>query len=134
MDTLQFGLFYDKRNWVELNHRRPTYSSSRVESAVPPELVSQLSFTRQRTPHKPYHLSLPFLKASAANALKTQAVIMRLMRELFFTFAVVLLLVQLVLAAEDYYKILGLDKGASEKDIRRAYRTLSKKFHPDKNP
>jgi DnaJ-related protein SCJ1 len=59
---------------------------------------------------------------------------MRLMRELFFTFAVVLLLVQLVLAAEDYYKILGLDKGASEKDIRRAYRTLSKKFHPDKNP
>lgn len=40
----------------------------------------------------------------------------------------------LVLAAEDYYKLLGLDKSASEKDIKRAYRTLSKKFHPDKNP
>ncbi|KAJ6014966.1 hypothetical protein N7540_009557 [Penicillium herquei] len=39
-----------------------------------------------------------------------------------------------VLAAEDYYKILGLDKSASEKDIKRAYRTLSKKYHPDKNP
>lgn len=39
-----------------------------------------------------------------------------------------------VLAAEDYYKILGLDKSASERDIKRAYRTLSKKFHPDKNP
>lgn len=43
-------------------------------------------------------------------------------------------LIQLVLAAEDYYKILGLDKSASEKDIKRAYRHLSKKFHPDKNP
>lgn len=38
------------------------------------------------------------------------------------------------LAAEDYYKVLGLDKSASEKDIKRAYRNLSKKFHPDKNP
>jgi hypothetical protein len=133
LDTLQFGLFYDERNWIELNHHHPTYSSSRVESAVRQSLYPDLA-SHAGTPHNPYHLSLPFLKASAANALKTQAVIMRLMRELFFTFAVVLLLVQLVLAAEDYYKILGLDKGASEKDIRRAYRTLSKKFHPDKNP
>lgn len=39
-----------------------------------------------------------------------------------------------VIAAEDYYKVLGLDKSASEKDIKRAYRTLSKKYHPDKNP
>lgn len=48
--------------------------------------------------------------------------------------AFVLLFSVVVLAAEDYYKILGLDKSASEKDIKRAYRTLSKKFHPDKNP
>ncbi|GIJ98859.1 dnaJ-protein scj1 [Aspergillus viridinutans] len=40
----------------------------------------------------------------------------------------------LALAKEDYYKILGLDRSASERDIKRAYRTLSKKFHPDKNP
>lgn len=39
-----------------------------------------------------------------------------------------------VIAAEDYYKVLGLAKSASEKDIKRAYRTLSKKYHPDKNP
>jgi len=38
------------------------------------------------------------------------------------------------LCAEDYYNTLGLDKSASEKDIKRAYRNLSKKFHPDKNP
>jgi DnaJ-class molecular chaperone len=31
-------------------------------------------------------------------------------------------------------KLLGIDKQASEKEIKRAYRTLSKKYHPDKNP
>lgn len=49
------------------------------------------------------------------------------------TLAVVLFSV-VVLAAEDYYKVLGVDKSASEKDIKRAYRNLSKKYHPDKNP
>ncbi|KAI9808795.1 MAG: hypothetical protein M1825_003948 [Sarcosagium campestre] len=45
-----------------------------------------------------------------------------------------LCLVTIVWCAEDYYKLLAIDKKASEKDIKRAYRTLSKKFHPDKNP
>lgn len=40
----------------------------------------------------------------------------------------------LAFCAEDYYKLLDIDKSASEKDIKRAYRTLSKKYHPDKNP
>ena len=38
------------------------------------------------------------------------------------------------LCAEDYYKLLGVDKSCSDRDIKRAYRTLSKKYHPDKNP
>ncbi len=35
---------------------------------------------------------------------------------------------------KDYYKILGVDKNASEKEIRSAYRRLARKYHPDVNP
>ncbi|MDN6900891.1 DnaJ domain-containing protein [Oenococcus sicerae] len=34
---------------------------------------------------------------------------------------------------EEYYKILGVDKSASQDDIKHAYRKLSKKYHPDLN-
>ncbi len=35
---------------------------------------------------------------------------------------------------KDYYATLGLSKGASEKEIRSAYRKLARQFHPDVNP
>ncbi|MCG9895002.1 MAG: J domain-containing protein [Fimbriimonadaceae bacterium] len=36
--------------------------------------------------------------------------------------------------AKDYYRILGLEKGADEKEIKSAYRRLARKWHPDVNP
>ena len=47
---------------------------------------------------------------------------------------VVLVLMHYTYGDEDFYTILGVGKDANEPEIKRAFRKMSKLYHPDKNP
>ncbi|KAK3825845.1 MAG: hypothetical protein J3Q66DRAFT_380268 [Benniella sp.] len=56
------------------------------------------------------------------------------MRALVLLGLLIGLFVTFVAAGADYYKVLGLSRSASAKEIKKQYKLLSKKYHPDKNP
>jgi len=60
------------------------------------------------------------------------------MKKIVFAFILFLLCLEsffvIVASNSDYYKILGVHKDATPKQIKKAYRDLSLKWHPDKNP
>ena len=37
-------------------------------------------------------------------------------------------------AKRDYYEVLEISKGATDSEIKRAFRSLARRYHPDKNP
>ena len=51
----------------------------------------------------------------------------------FMTLLIIFLLLPNIFCGEDYYKLLGVKRSASKSEIRRAFKKLSLKYHPDKN-
>lgn len=51
----------------------------------------------------------------------------------YFAYFLILLFLMASIEAKNYYKILGVKKSASEKEIKKAFREKAKLYHPDKN-
>jgi DnaJ-related protein SCJ1 len=55
------------------------------------------------------------------------------MKTFFYRLFLFSLFVIKILCEKDLYKVLGIDRSASQNEIKKKYRELTKKYHPDKN-
>ena len=58
---------------------------------------------------------------------------MHLSVDLIFLVSCCLGLIAYITADDDYYKVLGIERSATQRDIKKAFRKLAVKYHPDKN-
>lgn len=54
--------------------------------------------------------------------------------KLFSILILCILLINFAYTDDNFYELLGVSREASEGDIKKAFRKLSLKYHPDKNP
>ena len=59
--------------------------------------------------------------------------ISNLRTQLQFLLTLLALLTNIIQAAQDFYKLLGVKRSATQKEIKKAYRAKSLQYHPDKN-
>lgn len=81
-------------------------------------------------------LSLRFLAAmrrQRSSSPVSQGGVMLSMKTLLFLFTLTWLVVT-IHSDEDYYKLLGISREASTREIRQAFKKLALTMHPDKNP
>lgn len=57
----------------------------------------------------------------------------RQLRRMWTVFVLLLLFVVGVYAGKDYYSILGVSRDANDKQLKKAYHKMSKKYHPDRS-
>lgn len=53
--------------------------------------------------------------------------------KILLSICILVLLISSVLAEREYYQVLGISQSATQQEIKKAYRKLSKQYHPDHN-